>query len=185
MYIRIYVHVVHVGNRPWKQLHVVTAGSAMPDLWTKNQFAARLLHLGKFWKHFCIGTRVREVHFWVVQSDWSKIEKVDVMKSVKILSDHLVLPRNLISIPIFLFNSEVRMFLFAILARQIDFAFVRRSTKRLTKWNERSSWAVHVPCRSATTTRVWKDLTSSANPLWGVLSWKMQLSWSEKQQFKS
>ena len=142
----------------------------MHNLWTKNQFAARLLHLGKFWKHFCIGTRVREVHFWAVRSDWSKIEKVGKMKSAKIMSDHLGLVRNLISIPIFLFNSEVRMFLSAILARQINFAFVRRFTKRLTKRNERSSWAVHVPCRSATTTRVWKDLTSSADPKWGFLS---------------
>ena len=61
-----------------------------------------------------------------------KIEKVDVMKSVKILSDQLIQPRNLISIPIFLYNSEVRMFLAAILARQIDYARAKRNRNRLT-----------------------------------------------------
>ena len=76
--------------------------------------------------HFCWG-----VHFWGVWSDWSKIEKVDVMKSVKILSDQLIQPRNLFSIPIFLYNSEVRMFLAAILARQIDYARAKRNRNRL------------------------------------------------------
>ena len=74
---------------------------------------------------------MRGVHFWAVRSDWSKIEKVGKMKSAKILSDHLGLVRNLISIPIFLYNSEVRMFLAAILARQIDYARAKRNRNRL------------------------------------------------------
>ena len=136
------------------------------------------MQLGQFWlnlcmAHFCWGAQIR-----VEQSDWSNIEKVRKKFIMKNFLTFLVPLGFLFPIKSWPYKGSIRIIVLAAILHVANWFSARPKTRilrsvtrqrRVPLTRANTSRAV----RTAATTRVWKLLTSSASPLWGVLSWKM------------